>query len=129
MSNWPYYDKIEIKDTNINFDNMSTSGFTYKPADEQISVSWDSMAGEPLAFGQDDVIKVPSTTNRFDLEQEILNCWRIVDDLKILNEAVLEQDADRDKISNILTGLADLYEMKFNKTFEIFEECIRQRKI
>jgi hypothetical protein len=128
MSNWPYYDKIEIKDTNINFDNMSTSGFTYNP-DDQIAGSWDSMSGEPLGCGQDDVIKIAPTTNRFDLEQEILNCWRIVDDLKILNEAVLEQDADRDKISNILTGLADLYEMKFNKTFEIFEECIRQRKI
>jgi hypothetical protein len=127
MSNWPYYDKIEIKDTNINFDNMSTS-FTYNP-DDQIAGAWDSTAGEPLGCGQDDVIKIASTTNRFDLEQEILNCWRIVDDLKTLNEAVLEQDIDRDKISNILTGLSDLYEMKFNKTFEIFEECIRQRKI
>lgn len=103
--NWPYYDGNEINE------------------------SWDSTIGNLSGCGQDDVIKIASTPNRFDLEQEILNCWRIVDDLKILNEAVLEQDADRDKISNILTGLADLYEMKFNKTFEIFEECIRQRKI
>ena len=107
--NWPYYDPNEN--------------------------SWDSMIGIQGGCGEDTIKVTPTTnkftptTNRFDLEQEILNCWRIVDDLKILNEAVLEQDADRDKISNILTGLADLYEMKFNKTFEIFEECIRQRKI
>lgn len=60
----------------------------------------------------------------FDLEQSILACWNITDELKILNEALLEQDLDRDTTSNILLGLEQMYQLKFNKCFESFEEIV-----
>jgi hypothetical protein len=118
MSTWPYdEDRIEITSTiqsnpKVDFSqNMSSSVY-----DDFIK------ANAPL--------DTKSSTNRFDLEQEILNCWRVVDDLKILYENVLENSTlDRDEVANILIGLSQLYEMRFDKTFRIFEECIVNKKI
>ncbi len=62
---------------------------------------------------------------RFDLEQQIMDCWGIVEDLDTLFEATLDKSLDRDKIANILLGMKDLYHLKFEKTFNTFEECIR----
>ncbi len=56
-----------------------------------------------------------------DLEQSIMNCWNIIEDLKMLNEAVLERDLTDDEISNILLGIERLYNLKFEKLFELFE--------
>jgi len=58
----------------------------------------------------------------FDLEQSIMHCWNIVEDLKMLNEAVLERDLSVDEISNILLGIERLYNLKFEKLFEMFED-------
>jgi len=57
----------------------------------------------------------------FDLEQGIMTCWNIIEDLKMLNEAVLERDLTDDEISNILLGIERLYNLKFEKLFELFE--------
>jgi uncharacterized protein YfkK (UPF0435 family) len=61
----------------------------------------------------------------FDLEQQIMTCWQITEDLKVLNEGVLEKDLTTDEISNILMGLTNLYELKFQKLFEYFEQSIK----
>ena len=64
--------------------------------------------------------------DRFDLEQQIMDCWRVVDDLKILTEHTLEGNLlDCDKISNITSGLAELYQLKFDKLFHAFEDVVR----
>jgi hypothetical protein len=67
--------------------------------------------------------------DRFDLEQEILQCWALVDDLKVLNEAILESDLDEDRITNVLIGVASLYDMKFQKLFDTFEHLIKTKQI
>lgn len=67
-------------------------------------------------------------SDRFDLEQQILDCWRVTSDLDALFEDVMENpDIDNDKIANILLGLSQLYEIKFNKTFRTFEQLIASR--
>lgn len=63
--------------------------------------------------------------DRFEMEQLILNCWNIVDDINILNENVLEGDLSKDKISNVLIGISELYSMKFDKLFNMFEASIK----
>lgn len=63
--------------------------------------------------------------DRFDLEQCIMNCWQVTDDIDILTEHVLERDLDVDTISNALIGMKTIYQMKFEKCFEVFEQCIR----
>jgi len=66
---------------------------------------------------------------RFDLEQAIQGCWTIVDDLKIVNEFVLERDMTKDEISNTIVGLEFLYRMKFEKMWEIWEELLKEKQI
>ena len=69
-------------------------------------------------------------TDRFDFEQQIMDCWKITDELKTLSEFVLEDPtADIDKIANITIGLEQLYAIKFEKLFNTFETMIREGKI
>ena len=60
------------------------------------------------------------------LEGQILDCWKITDDLDTLFEAILESGLSPDQISNILLGLKDLYSLKFEKTFHVFEELVAE---
>lgn len=62
---------------------------------------------------------------RFDLEQEIMDCWHVTDDLNVLFEAVMEKDLDKDMIANIILGMQQLYHLKFERTFSTFEDCIK----
>jgi hypothetical protein len=65
--------------------------------------------------------------DRFDLEQQIMDCWRVVEDLKILSESICEHDDfDRDNVTNITIGLEKLYELKFDKLFHTFESVLRE---
>lgn len=64
--------------------------------------------------------------DRFDNEQLLLECWNIVEHIRTLNEAVLETDMSRDKISNVLMGLADLYDYKFDRLFNMFEQSVKE---
>ena len=66
---------------------------------------------------------------RFDLEQQILECWNIVDDLKILTEATIEKDLDRDDITNITIGLEKLYHLRFEKLFDTFEALVANGRL
>lgn len=62
-----------------------------------------------------------SVNQSFDLEQQILDCWTITSQLDTLLEGVLEHEITRDQIANVLCGLKDLYEIKFDKAFRTFE--------
>jgi hypothetical protein len=68
-------------------------------------------------------------SDRFDLEQEILDCWNITKDLELLNQAVLEKDFTVDQTANLLIGIIELYNLKFDKTFETFSQLIRDREL
>ena len=67
--------------------------------------------------------------NRFDFEQEIMACWNIVEELKVLHEGVLERDLTSDQVSNILSGMTELYQMKFEILFETFEQLVSKKEI
>lgn len=67
--------------------------------------------------------------NRFDFEQQIMSAWSIVDELKLLHEGVLERGLTSDQVSNILSGMTDLYQMKFEILFETFESLVRDKEI
>lgn len=64
--------------------------------------------------------------NRFDLEQDIMECWNITKDLDSLLLAV--ERGDEDQVMNIIIGLQALYDLKFEKMFNTFEQCIRNRE-
>jgi hypothetical protein len=67
--------------------------------------------------------------NAYDLEQQIMECWRITDDVSVLTEEILEGDLTKDKIVNVLTGLEQLYAIRFNKLFRTYEQLLAERKL
>ena len=54
--------------------------------------------------------------DRFDLEQNIMQCWNVVDDLNLL----LEQDTVSDET---VKAIATLYAQKFEYLWQNFENC------
>jgi len=64
------------------------------------------------------VTQEPSTqVDRFDLEQQIMQCWNMVDDVKLF----ADQGADSDEF----TALATVYHRKFETLFDTFESMMR----
>lgn len=67
-------------------------------------------------------------TDRFDLENAIMQCWSLSDDLDLIVEDVLESQDDEpdvDEIANALLGLSRMHTLRINKVFEIFSELVR----
>lgn len=65
----------------------------------------------------------------FDLEQSIMKCWNITDDIDYVLQYILEgSDSNKippkvqDTLANILIGMKDLYNLKFNECFTQFED-------
>jgi hypothetical protein len=65
--------------------------------------------------------------DQFDYEQQIMSCWNITSDLKDLSEEILEGNLSKDQIGNVLIGLEQLYNIRFEKLFRIFEQFNRER--
>jgi hypothetical protein len=59
-------------------------------------------------------------TDRFDLEQQIMDCWKITDDIPMM-EAQGANVAD-------MTSLACVYEYKFKRLWATFETIIAERQ-
>ena len=71
-------------------------------------------------------------TDRFDLEQQILECWNVTSDLRHVTEYVLDAPLEtnrEDKISNMLLGIEELYNLKFQKLFNTLETLIAEKKV
>ena len=59
-------------------------------------------------------------TNRFDLEQQILECWKITDEIPMM-ESQGANVAD-------MTSLACVYEFKFKKLWATFEAMVAEEQ-
>ena len=69
----------------------------------------------------------------FDLEQEILDCWRVTTDVKMIYEHIGDSPMfagmdgkQQDNIINLLLGVTELYELKFDKCFRTFEQVCKE---
>jgi hypothetical protein len=68
-------------------------------------------------------------SNRFDFEQQIMQCWGVVEDIDTLYETMMEQDVPKEHIINALLGMKHLYNMKFDRMFQTFEILISEKKL
>ena len=72
-------------------------------------------------------------SDRFDFEQQIQKCWLVTDDIGEVAEGIMDHDLDHDRIVNALTGIQQLYELKFNKLWDLFEDVhmnlVRENKM
>lgn len=69
-----------------------------------------------------------SNFNRFDFEQQIMSCWNVVTDLKDISTGVIEGDLTKDQIANMLMGAQQLYDLRFAKLFEQFEQMVQEQQ-
>ena len=62
------------------------------------------------------------TKTRFDMEQEIMQAWQVLDDIKMLSarEGTTKEDWD---------AVGRLYQIRFETLFETFENLIHDGKI
>lgn len=68
--------------------------------------------------------------NRFDFEQQYMECWNVTSDLSVLIDTLSEdQTLDKEKILAILRGMKELYELKFDRGFQTFEAMIDEQAI
>lgn len=65
---------------------------------------------------------------RFTLEDQIMECWGVVDDLDMVysTEALYE---DQDRMMNVLLGMQELYKIRFQRLFNTFEHLVHEGKI
>jgi len=60
------------------------------------------------------------TKTRFDMEQEIMQAWQVLDDIKMLSAREGTEKADWDAVGR-------LYQIRFETLFETFEQLIKDR--
>ena len=65
--------------------------------------------------------------NRFDLEQQILGCWNVVEDLKLV--AANTELMSPEEAAKVWEGMAALYQLKFQECFDTFERYVENREV
>ena len=60
----------------------------------------------------------------FTLEQQILSCWHITDDITVLLNQLDKRKMNDDEILNYLIGLSTIYNQKFEQLFDTFEDMV-----
>lgn len=66
-------------------------------------------------------------SDRFDLEQNIMQCWNVTDDIQLYLD--MYDNMDEDQRMNYLIGLKQMYQMKFERLWNNFESCVRNKQI
>jgi hypothetical protein len=66
-------------------------------------------------------------SDRFDLEQNIMQCWNVCDDIQLYLD--MYDNMDEDQRINYLIGLKQMYQMKFERTWNNFETCVHTKQI
>ena len=59
-------------------------------------------------------------TDKFDFEEDMMNCWHVVDDIKQLTAMVTDRNASTDNIAKVLLGLQVLYNDRFTQLMDGF---------
>ena len=63
--------------------------------------------------------------DRFDFEQDIFECWHVVNDIKQLYEMASDSGASTEDIANVLLGMHTLYDDRFHQLMTSFENLIK----
>jgi len=68
------------------------------------------------------MMEAGNTKTRFDMEQEIMTAWQVLDDIKMLSarESTTKEDWD---------AVHRLYQIRFETLFETFEQLVKDGAI
>ena len=67
---------------------------------------------------------------RFTVEERIMECWQVVEDIKVTWEEFSdgEEEMDTDELCNILLGMQVLYDRKFARLFSSYEKMLEEMR-
>jgi hypothetical protein len=67
--------------------------------------------------------------DRFNLEEEIQNCWQTKDDLSAIAERIIDDEdgpMSEDQLGNLIIGLAELHETRMKKLWKVFDSMVKE---
>ena len=68
------------------------------------------------------------TSTQFEVEQGIMQCWQVVDELDTIVTHMLDvKKMSDDEIANVLIGLKQLYDMKFYSLMSTYEKYLQEQ--
>jgi len=64
-----------------------------------------------------------------DLEQPIMDCWHVCDDLQAVFRQIGdgEREPTHDELMNALMGMQQVYQWKFEQLFFMYEQVIKSQ--
>lgn len=62
--------------------------------------------------------------DRFDLEQQIIRCWEVLQDIKKYNV-----DSNSEVKDEYLNAVTEYYEPKFQELWDIFSDLVHTKKL
>ena len=62
-----------------------------------------------------------------ELEQQIMRCWAVCDDIADLRDLRDSMVMTEDQVDNYLLGMQTIYQAKFEKLFSLFEQLLREQ--
>ena len=63
-------------------------------------------------------------TKLHDLEEKIMDCWSICNDLETVYQQIGEREPTTTELMNALMGMQQLYQWKFKQLFSAYEDVI-----
>ena len=65
---------------------------------------------------------------QFQLEEQIMAAWHVVDDIQLLMRMILDRPLPMtdDEIANFLIGMETVYSFRFEELFNTFEEFLKE---
>jgi hypothetical protein len=68
--------------------------------------------------------KYREPANEYDFKQQIMSCWNVIEDLDQFTRAYLDgrEPMSEDQVATYMIGTMTMYNTKFERLFEMFEE-------
>lgn len=60
----------------------------------------------------------------YELEQQILQCWEITDNLKVM---ATKNDLTKEDLQTIIRGMVILYDLKFDSLFQTYSKLLTEK--
>lgn len=107
---------------NPNFPSNEFMQALYKQTDTFRDRVKQGLKDNRIIVDEETGLKYTKKISYIGLEEAILDCWSIIEDIDLVSDSILEIDPDRTK--KMLEGLKIIYSLKFEKLWKVFEEEI-----
>ena len=66
----------------------------------------------------------------YDLEEKIMDCWSVCNDLEVVFRQIGdgEREPTEDEMMNVLIGMQQLYQWKFEQLFNKYEDILKAQR-